>query len=225
MTEVVIVQDVTGHPLRVQALQDAHERVIAVSLPECHQRHARPFRVPGNWLSADTSVPFTKRCWVRAAWVGLAAVRDLAVDADAYWFIESDCVASQERWKALFADQRGNPADCVSNPIRERAATLQNPWWSHRGTPDWASCFFVPACFRLSRRAVLEAIRCAEETRECFSEIALPSVLRRAGMTMESANRRKTHWNAQTFKTVPEKVIVNPLLLNHPVKVDSYGPT
>jgi hypothetical protein len=195
--------------------------VIAVTPPGVKPwPHAPGFTVPDDWLSADTSIPYARRCWLRASVVGLAAIGE--VKADHYWFIESDMVAPQARWKALFDDHRNNPADCLSNPARERSKTADNPWWSHPGTPAWASCFFISACYRLSARAVAEALRCAVETRECFGELALPSIIRRAGFSMESVNKRQTHWNQQTFKTRPEKVILNPLLINHPVKVDSY---
>lgn len=225
MTEVVILQDVAGYPKRVQALRDAHPNVIACAPDDFTLPGVLPFSVPAEWISADTSIPYRKRCWLRAGIIGLAAARQHAPDADFVWFIESDCVASQDRWKAMFKDHRNNPADCLSNPARERSRTLDNGWWTHPGTPEWASCFFISACYRLSSRAIAEGIRCAEETRECFAELALPSILRRAGLTMESVNQRQTHWNRQCFRVLPEKVILNPALLNHPVKENTYGPS
>lgn len=221
MRSVVIVQDVAGYPRRIQALRDAHPNVIAVSPPGVKPRpHAPGFVVPDEWISADQSISYAKRCWLRASFVGLAAIRD--VKAEHYWFVESDVVASQDRWKALFRDHRDNPADCLSNTVRYRYQTVENPWWSHPGTPEWADSFFISAVYRLSARAVAEALRCAEETRECFGELALPSILRRAGMTLESINSRETHWNTQTMKTVDGAVLLNPNLVNHPVKLDTY---
>lgn len=220
---MVIVQDVAGYPRRVQALRNVHPRVVAVTPPGVRAHaHAPGFEVPDEWISADKSIPRARRCWRRASMVGLAATR--GIDSDFYWFIESDVAAPRERWEALFADWEGSAVDCVSNPVRERARTAGNPWWSDPGTPAWASCFFISAVYRLSRRAVEEGIRCAEETRECFGELALASIVRRAGFSMASANARQTHWNVQTFKTLPEKVVLNPRLVNHPVKFDGYGP-
>jgi hypothetical protein len=219
---VVIVQDVGGYPQRIQALRDAHPHVIAVTPPGVKPHpHAPGFAVPDDWVSADTSIPYARRCWLRASFVGLAAIGN--VEADHYWFIESDMVASQARWRALFDDHRDNPVDCLSNNVRERTKTPDNPWWNHPGTPAWASCYFISACYRLSARAVAEAIRCAVETCECFGELALPSVLRRAGMSMQPVNGRgQTHWNQQTFRTRPEQILLNPRLINHPVKSNTY---
>lgn len=224
MTDVVILQDVAGYPERLRALRDAHPRVIAVRPEDKAHPHAAAIAIPPEWLPADPSIPFSRRCWFRAHTLGLAAVQQLAIDADFYWFIESDCVASQDRWKALFADHAETTSDCVSNPFRSRLSTPTNPWWTHPGTPEWATHFVVPACYRLSRRAVEELIRTAEETRECFCEHAIASTILRAGFTQFSVNTRQTHWNAQTYRTTESSVIPNARFLMHPVKADTYAP-
>lgn len=221
--EAVIIQDVSGHPRRCETMRLSHPNVFAVSPPDCWQKHTIPFSVPMEWLSAS-DLPLKHKCWLRACFVGFAAVRELDIKADYIWFIESDCVASPERWKAMFSDHRNNPADCLSNPVRLRSDTPENPWWYNEGAPDWLDRFFIMACYRLSWRAVQEAIRCAEETREGFCEHALASILHRAGMTFDSVNSRQTHWNSGTFRTKENQVKLNPNLINHPIKKDSYCP-
>lgn len=220
----IILKDVDGYPERLRALRDAHPHVWAVSPPDRPHAHTIPVHIPEDWLPADPQIPFAKKCWFRGHVLGLAAVQQLGIGADHYWFIESDCVASQDRWKALFSDHAANPADCISNPMRARADTPGDRWWSHPGTPPWASHFFLPACHRLSSRAVAELIRTAAETREFFCEHALGSTLMRAGFSCSNANHPRTHWNQQTYRTRPEAVILNPDLLNHPVKADTYRP-
>jgi hypothetical protein len=224
MKTAIILQDCDGYPERLRALQDAHPNVIAVCPPDKAHLHATAIEIPAEWIPADQSIPFARRCWHRAHALGMAAVQQLDIDADFYWFIESDCVASQARWKAIFADHAETTSDCVSNPFRSRLSTPTNPWWSHPGTPAWATHFVIPACYRLSRRAVEELIRTAEETRECFCEHAIASTILRAGFTHLSVNARQTHWNSQTFRTTASAVIPNPLYLMHPVKTDTYGP-
>lgn len=220
----VIIQDPAGYSERCRALQQAHPHAFAVSPEDKPYAHTLSVTIPDEWLPADLTISFSRRCWHRGYTLGLAAVQKLAIDADYYWFIESDCVASQERWKALFASHVDNEDDCVSNPFRSRAETKDNFWWTHPGTPDWATHFYVPACHRLSRRAVAELIRTAEETRECFCEHALASTIVRAGFTFSSANDPVTHWNRQTYRFSAEAVIRNPNFLCHPVKENSFGP-
>jgi len=157
--------------------------------------------------------------WHKADAFGHAAAA--GIKADFYWFVESDAMATPERWRALFLDHEGNDADLVCNAMRERAATPGNPWWSHHGTPDWCDCFFLMPVFRLSARALRECISHAVEMRETFAEVAIASVIRRAGYTVRDANTLQTHWNRQTLTANPATVIPNPRLINHPVKSDT----
>lgn len=224
MKTIVILQDAAGYPERLRALQDAFPHVVAVCPPDRQFDHATPINIPLDWLPADTEIPFERRCWFRAHALGLAAVQQLNLDADAYWFIESDCVASQDRWKSLFATHNENPADFVGNPFRAKGDTPGNHWWPHPHTPEWATHFVIPACARYSRRAVHELTRTAVETRECFCEHAIASTIIRAGFTHVSVNVPITHWNQQTYRTTAGTAIPNPRFLQHPVKSDTYGP-
>lgn len=224
MKTIVILQDAAGYPERLRALQDAHPHVVAVSPPDKTFAHTTSVEIPPEWLPANTEIPFHLRCWLRAHTLGLAAVQQLSLQADAYWFIESDCVASHERWKSMFVDHAENPADCVGNPFRSKEDFPNNPWWDDQGTPAWATHFVIPACIRFSAAAVTELTQTAEETRECFCEHAIASTIVRAGLTHASVNADMTHWNQQTYRTVPGAVIFNPRFLNHPVKTNTYGP-
>jgi len=224
MKTAIILQDAAGYPERLRALRDAHPNVYAVCPPDKQHAHATPIDVPLSWLPADLSIPLPRRGWHRAHTLGLAAVRQLNIEADYYWFIESDCVASQERWKALFSAHETSTADFIGNPFRAKEGTADNPWWAHPGTPEWATHFVIPACARYSRRAVDELTRTAFETRECFCEHAIASTIVRAGFSHASANTPATHWNQQTYRTNPDAVILNPRFLNHPVKSDTYSP-
>ncbi|GAA5117194.1 hypothetical protein JIN84_17775 [Luteolibacter yonseiensis] len=223
MRTAVIVQDPAGYRLRVQALQAAHPNVHAFSSITHPHPHTRAIHIPADWIPADPSMPYDRRCWLKSEAMGTAAVIEHRIMADQYWFIESDVVASQDRWTALFADWEGVDADCVCQPLRLRANTPEIVWWKDPGTPAWADAHLLMSCYRLSRRAVLEMQRCAVEMRECLSEITVASVMRRAGMSMANVNGRQMHWNSQTMKTHEHKVIINPKLVNHPVKANTFG--
>jgi hypothetical protein len=223
MKEVVIVTDHLGLTERVRALKAAHPRVYSVTPWNKPNKHSVSVRPPDNWLPEDAAMSYSRKCHFKADSMNLAAVKTLGLDADFYWFIESDVVASQARWKSLFADHAENRADCVTHALRERKATEKlNCWWSHPHTPEWVSCYFIMACYRLSAAAVKAGMESAVEMRNCFSEVTVGSVVRRAGLTTAWVNERQTHWNVQTYKTHEERVKLNPGLVNHPVKVNTY---
>lgn len=222
MKTVVIVQDPAGYKARVAALQSAHPNVVAVSSVTSPHSYTLPVNVPLDWLPADPSHSYDWKCWLKSEAMAVSAILQHNIIADQYWVIESDVVASQERWKALFSDWENIESDCVSQPVRFRTNTPDIAWWSDPNMPEWADGHLLASCYRLSRNAVLELARCAVEMREVLSEITLASVLRRAKMTMMDVNIRHTHWNSQTMKTHQSKVIVNPRLVNHPIKTNSF---
>lgn len=224
MNDVVIIQDHAGYSERVRALQSVHPRVFPVTPWDKPNRHCTSFRPPENWLPADSSAGYPRRCWWKADAMGLAAVQALQIDADFYWFVESDAIASQDRWRAIFGDWRDDGADLVAPLLRSRLERPRAAVWSLPSTPDWTTHYILMAVFRLSRRALVECTRCAVEMREVFSEVAIPSVVHRAGFVLAGLNQRETHCNGQTFGSCPTCIQVNPKLLNHPVKRDSFAP-
>ncbi len=222
MKSVVIFQDPAGYVNRVKAMRDAHPNVIPVSSITHPHPHAKPINIPMDWIPKGGNKPYDWKCWLKAEAMGIAAVIQHRIIADHYWFIESDVVASQDRWRELFKDWEGIDDDCVSQSVRLRVNTPSIVWWQDPGTPDWCDSHMLMSCYRLSRIAVIEMARCAVEMRETLSEIVVPSVMRRAGLSMMNVNGKQTHWNTQTMKTHDWKVIRNPKLVNHPVKCDTY---
>lgn len=223
MKDVVILQDHAGYRQRVRALQAVHPRVYPVTPADKPNPWSTSFTPPEEWLPQDQSMPYWRRCWWKADAMGLAAVKHLDLNADFFWFIESDVVAAPDRWKALFDDFRNDPSDLVAPSIRTRAERPNTRVWQLDSTPEWARHYILMAVFRLSRRALLECTRCAVEMRDCFSEVAIPSVVHRAGLSMTGINVRRTHCNTQTFAAHEEKVVRDPRLINHPVKANTAG--
>lgn len=224
MNSCVIVQDHANYPERIRALKNVHPRVYSVAPWDKPNDHSVSFSPPPEWLPEGNEFSLAKKCWWKADAMGFAAVEALKVKADFYWFIESDVVASQERWKALFSDWENDTSDLVAPAPRTRQ---QSPWmkvWDSPSTPSWASHFILMAVFRISHRALEECVRCSVETRECFSEITLPSVVHRAGFSIAGLNQRQTHCNNQTFGPCVPCIVINPKLLNHPVKKNSFEP-
>ena len=217
MRTAVIVTDHIPLPGRVATLRQAHPHVHCVTPWDKPNAHSVPITPPPQWLP-EAAMTYTRKCWYKADVMNLAAVCTLRLNADFYWFIESDVWATAERWQALFADWENDPTDCVSHSLKTRDNMPTNHWWNHKHTPEWVDAHFILACYRLSRRAVEECIAAAGEMRNVFSEVTIASLCRRAGLTMASVNTRQHHWNVQTFKTHEERVKFNPALVNHPVK-------
>lgn len=222
MNSAVIVTDHHGYRERVRALKDAHPNVHAVTPWDKPHSHCRSIRAPDNWLPEDQRMDYSHKCWYKADAMNLAAVVELNLDADFYWFIESDVVARQERWRAFFRDHENDLSDCLSDSVLLRKNSPELTWWRSPHTPDWAQASFLMACYRLSRAAVEAGIAAAVEMRNVFSEATVASVVSRAGLTHRSVNSRQTHWNTATYKAREWKVLRNPKLINHPVKHDSY---
>lgn len=220
MTTAVIIQDHAGYKRRVDALRNAHPQVYAVTPSDKPNDHCVSFEPPVDWLPTDPSMTLHKRCWWKADAMGLAAVKQLGIDADFYWFIESDVVASPARWRALFADFANDTTDLVAPMLRSREQRPNASLWNYG--PGWATHYILMAVFRLSRAALNECTRCASEMREHFSEVSIPSVVHRAGLSMTGLNVRQTHSNSHTLVAHPHRVILNRNLINHPVKSNTF---
>lgn len=226
MKQVVIVSDVAGYTARLKALQDAHPHVVGVTPHDKPCDGFTPIHVPDNWLQSDPEIDYSRKCWHGTGKLPIAAIHQLGIEADHYWFIESDCVASQARWRALIASHAQNQTDGVFLCPRTRRETAINPWWSHPGTPAWADMIHLNAIYRISRRAFEWILASAEETREAFGETVIGSVIKRQGGTIGRINldQRNPHHTGQTMKAIEERIIIDRNLINHPVKSNTYQP-
>ncbi|WP_423172731.1 hypothetical protein, partial [Stenotrophomonas sp. CASM114] len=137
--------------------------------------------------------------WFKCDAVALAAVQEIGIDADHYLFIESDVLATQDRWKALFRDLEKSPYDCVTLTVGFRTANSTFRWWDHHGTPAQADRHHILAVYRLSKRAVEASIEMAVELRNCFCEVAVPYVMQQAGLSCGLINGREHHSTARTM--------------------------
>jgi hypothetical protein len=218
MKTAVILQDVDGRPERIRALRSVHPYVRVFCPPDKEIAGAVKIDVPAEWLPVKHDRPH----WWKADALALAAAR--TVDADSYWFIESDVAATPEVWSDLFATHEDNPVDCLAAAIGRRGPGSGFRHWEHPGTPRNADRHFIMAVYRLSRRAVAASIAMAEDLRETFSEVAVPYVMKRSGLSMADMNGRGLFWSPTTFRTKPQEVRIDPRFLNHPVKHDSFSP-
>lgn len=219
---IVIFQDLVGRSERLRSLCHAHPQVVPVT-PETHTHPgAETIPLRHDWLPREGEL--LRKCWWKADAMALAAAEHLQIEADFYWFVESDVAASPERWRAVFADHEDNRADCVHLTMGRRDGRSTFRHWNHPATPPTADRFFIMAVYRLSRMALEMSIARAAELRECFSEVAVPLVIRDAHMSFSPLNRTQRHFTDRTVRSRPEDIHIDKKLLCHPLKSNTLGP-
>ena len=224
MKQLIICMDVGGYTERLRALQDAHPHVIGITPHDRPCVGFTPVTVPDEWLPTAPEIPHARKCWHATGTLALAAIQQLDLQADHFWIVESDCVASQERWQAMLADNADNITDGLFICPRTRQETAWNHWWAEPGVPHWLSHLHLNAIYRVSSAGVTAWAAVAEECRGAFGEIVIGSAIARAGGSLGKINRTQTHLNSQTVKADPARVILNAKLINHPVKSNTYAP-
>lgn len=216
MKQLILISDPQGYPLRVQASAEAAQ-TICICPGDKPREHGVTVALPEAWLPAKGNPQYSRRCWWVCDRHFIAAIRQLDLDADFYWCVESDVVANPDVWQRLILASESRASDGIFVWLTDRRP---NYWLSHPTTPAWATHHHLGAMFRLSRRAVAWLEAAAEEQREVFCEVNTASVIRRAGGSLADLRDLGWFYNSQTMTAPPSKPIVNPLLFNHPLKCD-----
>lgn len=204
--------------MRLAQMQRSHPNVIPVAPRRNAIPYCQAFDPVEAWMPDREDVPAQRREWFKCDATAISAVHQLGIDADFYWFIESDVAATQERWQAFFAEFENRTDDCL---CLERYPRGVNPHWqevSHEA--DFA---FIMAVYRLSRRMVQESITQAESLRNVFCEMAVPIVAARAGFSVGTLHQGG-HYTRSTIAALPRSIRIDRNLINHPVKTNTLGP-
>lgn len=229
MKQTIIVVDVGGYINRLHQIEKTGYEVIGITPADLATSGYTPVAIPEDWMPTKDPIPehrlgwteLQRKSWWKSNLSAIAAIDQLKIQSDAYWIIESDCVATVERWKAIFDDHEDNTADICTTCLRTRNEEPGRARWAV--TPEWGKYTNLGAIYRMSRFAVESIINASVEMREVPSENTYVNVVHRAGGTLGTLNRSQTHMNNQTMKADPEKVILNKKLINHPVKSNTYG--
>ncbi len=215
---VVVWQDVIGILKNLELLQGGGLDVIPVS-PRPHRFfHTHTFTPRPEWLPIKAYTEPHYAPWFKADAVALSAVEAFGIDADFYWFIESDVKADPSTWKRLFDAAQGVQLDCLHLAKRVGRDKSTFRFWADPGTPPEAQSHFIMAVYRLSRKAVETSIAKAVEMRNTFSEVAVPWVMEQNGLSMGDINQLGKFYNKLSMGTKPNQIIQQNGLLNHPVK-------
>lgn len=210
---IVVWQDVTGLPKHLMELQGGGLDVIPVS-PRPHRfMHTHTFTPKPEWINPGLSH------WFKADAVALSAAYLLGLEADFYWFVESDVQADARTWKALFDKTKDSRIDCLHTKRNVGRENSLFRHWNHFGTPKDANSHFIMAVYRLSRKALEVSIEQAEKMRDTFSEVSVPYVMEQNGLSMADINQFGRFYTKTTMGTEPNRIFPQPGLLNHPVKI------
>lgn len=221
MREVLILCDVGGYPKRLATLREAFPgEVVCVCPDDMAFPHATSVHVPDEWLPVNGASHFA-RGWYAADALSLAAIRNLSLNAEFFWVVESDVCGPVEKWREVFAATAASDADGIfCNLIsRHHGFAPMVPAWRMTSTPAWAQFTCLAAIRRLSRRAVEWNMDEAESLREMFCEPRMPSLIHRRGGKLADLREFVKYTVPGSFTA--GAVIFRDGWLNHPVKCDT----
>jgi len=237
MKTAVIIVDHAGYPRRVAntrtALARAGVDVHAVCPHYKPHPHAQPVEIPEDWLPEDPAIERWRKDWHRCHLHYVAGYAALGLDADFLWCIENDVATSGATWLRLLEETNDLGHDGLFARLSHRAERPGIGWFSHPGTARWMNWYHHGCIYRLSRRALSWLSESAGETREAFCEVAVASVIDRAGGTLRGINtnarvervaRPRTFYNCQTLCFPPRLPVFDPRFFNHPCKADDPAP-
>lgn len=230
MNVAVIMSDAAGYPNRAEILgrvmSAAGIPFFRVSPVDRPQPGALPVDLPPGWLPADER-PIHLKHWYRNHLHYVAAVRRYGIRADHVWCLEADVAASPSTWLRLLETTADMPHDGLWTRLSHRSERPGIGWFSDATTPPWGDWYCLGALFRVSARAIDWWEASAIETREVFTEIAAPSVIARAGGTINRINRphHPPLYHCGTMKFNPGHAtrtppVHHPRMFRHPCKHD-----
>lgn len=234
-----IMADYAGRPQRAAAFREAMAAAgvqAAVSAPaDSPQPHAATVKIPEAWLPVN-GLPLARRQWWRHHTEYLAAWQARVVgDPEYVWCVESDVLANAATWARLVQETAEDPADGLFLSLTGQTGMAVNGWLGNPATPGWMTHQCLGAVCRLSRRALRWLTDSAEETREAFGEVTLPSTIIRGGGTIGDINvagpegycgvgQGRWFYNRLTMTAPPREPVLDARLLNHPYKADGPLP-
>ena len=219
---VLIFRDIDGLPDRLATVRRTFPgEVVPIAPHHAPQSGAIPIEVPAAWLPTLPGKSRRYLEWFAADALGLAAVEQLAIDADHVWFVESDVWAPDAIWRDIFAATAAAPADFIvakllarSSPFARFNGGFQNP-----GNPDWITHTSLLGLYRLSRRALQWCHTAAEPLRECYSECRVASLVHRQGGSVRDLAEFLPYTGPRGFTGSVATQRFHPALMNHPVKI------
>ena len=202
MRVVVIMSDAAGYPNRTavyrRTMEAAGVPFVLVSPADAAQPDSIVTSVPEKWLPASHA----RKEWYRNHLHYLMAIKTSGIEAEHYWCVEADVDASPATWLRLLETTANMEHDGLWTSLRHRVESPENAWFTDPSTPADADWYCLGALFRISRRAVDWLFEAAEESREVFTEIHVPSEIARRGGTVGKINRphHQILYNCQTMK-------------------------
>jgi len=220
----LIFRDCDGIPGRVDTIREAFPgEVHHVAPHHLGIPGAVPVEIPDAWLpwgSEWRDVSRKRKEWFAADALGLAAIRQLGIEADFVWFVESDIWGPVEKWREVFASTAASDADGIFAKLMARNhpfAGFMDHW--KLPTSGGATHAHLMTLYRLSSRAIGWATDSADELSEVYAEVKTASMIVRHGGTVHDLREFLAYSAPRAFTGHPENQRFAPGVLNHPVKV------
>lgn len=221
MKPALIFRDCDGIPGRIDTIREAFTgEVYHVTPADMIQSGAVQVEIPDDWLP-DSGESRARREWFAADALGMAAVRQLGIDADFVWFVESDICGPVEKWREVFTATDGIEVDGIFAKLMPRAhpfAVFMDHW--KLPTSGGATHAHLMTLYRLSRRAIGWALDAAEGLSEVYAEVKTASMIVRHGGTVADLREFVEYSAPRAFTGHPENQLFHAGVLNHPVKFD-----
>lgn len=229
MKQVIILVDKEGRLPRLADLQETGFPVFAIAPGAVKREGFISIQAPDEWLpSEDPAISVTrfsclseKLSWFKLQIEGFAAIRELAIEADAYWMVSGNCLAAPARWRAMLEEHEDNTDDISTTCLKTRPEARRHGFW--HTAPQWAQYSHSCSFFRISRKGVDAIMSSAEEMRNVCCEMSYANVVYRAGGTLGRINLETTHFNRQTVCGQASCVIPDTKLINYPVPGEASG--
>jgi len=145
-------------------------------------------------------------------------------DLEHYWLVEADVDGPSTTWARLLSQTADLPEDGLWSRIFENDTHPNHPAFAI--SPLWCDTYALGCLLRISAAGLRVWEETAVETREVFTELAAPSTLRRAGLTIGKINRADQPglYHTGTLRFNPGRTATEPdvssTLLRHPIKRD-----
>ena len=225
----VIYFDSAGYPNRAKRIASVCEKLDIPFLygtpKDVSVEGATPVAIPLEFLpkKAEGVENIGTYEWFRMH-MHLSICSKLLPDSEFYWMIEADVDGPSSAFERLFTQTLDQMEDALWPRLMHKKDNPNHPALAY--VNSWYDVYSFNCIMRASKAAIQVWDDTAEETREIYTEVAAPSTIKRAGLSIGTINRpdKPSLYHTGTLMFNPGRSSVEPCqsdtLLRHPIKRD-----
>jgi hypothetical protein len=225
----VIYFDSAGYPNRAKRIASICAKLgipFLYGTPEdVGVEGATPVSIPVEFLPKDAELSDNRGIyeWFRMH-MHLSLCSKLLPDSEFYWMIEADVDGPNQAFERLFTQTLDQSEDAIWPRLMHKKDNPNHPALAY--FDSWYDVCSFNCIMRASKAAIHVWDTTAEETREIYTEVAAPSTIKRAGLSIGLINRpgKPSLYHTGTLMFNPGRSSIEPChsdtLLRHPVKRD-----